>query len=103
MMYTGSYNGDGEMRIPEGYDGTMLNEDTPCLGREAAIKEEQRPPSILSGILRGGNALFNIPILKELNIGIEEILIGATALFLLTSHGGDKECALMLLLLLFIR
>ncbi len=35
-------------------------------------------------------------------IGTEEILILAAAAFLFFSHDGDKECALMLLLLLFI-
>jgi hypothetical protein len=35
-------------------------------------------------------------------IGTEEILIIATALFLLFSHDGDKTCAIILLLLLLI-
>lgn len=37
------------------------------------------------------------------DIGTEEILIIGVALFLLLSKGGDKECAVMLLLLLFIK
>jgi hypothetical protein len=37
------------------------------------------------------------------DIGTEEILIVGVALFLLLSKGGDKECAVMLLLLLFIK
>lgn len=37
------------------------------------------------------------------DIGTEEILIIGVALFLLLSKGGDKECAIMLLLLLFIK
>jgi hypothetical protein len=36
-------------------------------------------------------------------IGTEEILIAGLALFLFFSKDGDKECAVLLLLLLFIR
>ncbi len=35
-------------------------------------------------------------------IGFEELLIAGLALFLLLSKSGDKECALMLLLLIFL-
>ncbi len=44
-----------------------------------------------------GNGKFSLQ-----NIGIEEILILATAAFLFFSKEGDKECAIMLMLLLFI-
>ena len=36
-------------------------------------------------------------------IGTEEILIIGLAIFLFLSRDGDKECAVLLLLLLFIR
>ena len=48
---------------------------------------------------------FDFKITREdtyTNIGTEEILIIATAAFLFFSKGGDRECALILLLLLFI-
>ena len=102
MMYTGSYTGDGEVRIPEGYNGTMLNEEAAPVMCEEAPREARNPQSILAGLFRK-DSFLNIPILKELHIGIEEILILATALFLFSSRNGDKECALMLLLLLFVK
>ena len=46
-----------------------------------------------------------LPVLGQFfpsKIGTEEILIIATALFLLFSKSGDKECAIMLGLLLFV-
>ena len=41
--------------------------------------------------------------LSFLRIGTEEILIIGLAIFLFLSRDGDKECAILLLLLLFIR
>ena len=59
---------------------------------------------------REGSIFSDIPILKGLgSLGIsmptfcaEDILIIATAAFLFFSKSGDKECAIMLLLLIFI-
>ena len=104
MMYTGRYRSDGDVEIPEGYDGTMLNERDAHDAAPSEIDEVGAPAGIFTGILHGGLEKFlGFPLLGEMKIGIEEILIGATALFLLTSHNGDKECAIMLLLLLFVR
>ena len=47
----------------------------------------------------GLKSIFN---LDSFHIGTEEILIIAVALFLLFSKGGDKECSVILLLLLLI-
>ena len=51
--------------------------------------------SFLSDI--GKNSKFSLQ-----KIGTEEILIIATAAFLFFAKEGDKECAIMLLLLLFL-
>lgn len=103
MMYTGRYRNDGEMQIPDGYDGTMLGDDSSQGCDDPESVGTNAKPALLSGIFRGGlDGILKIPLLKGLNLGIEEILIGATALFLLTSKNGDKECAIMLLLLLFV-
>ena len=103
MMYTGSYPTDADVRIPEGYDGTMLIEDAQKDDTNI-VDTVPANTSFLSGIFKGGfDSLFNSTILGRMNIGIEEILIGAAALFLLTSKNGDKESAIMLLLLLFVK
>lgn len=110
-MYTRSYNEDGIRTIPEGYSGTMLDdtEHIPEVDKEireqheAHGKDESAPAMSWLGKLGGGfSSLFDIPLFKNMKIGTEELLIGATALFLLFSKNGDKECAIMLLLLLFI-
>ena len=49
-----------------------------------------------------GKKLGGLIRLNNFKLGSEEILIAAIALFLLFSKDGDIECALMLLLLLFI-
>ena len=52
------------------------------------------PLGALSGIFTKGP--------KNIKIGTEEILLAALAIYLFLSKDGDKECALMLLLLIFI-
>ncbi len=49
--------------------------------------------------------LESLPFVKngKFDIGTEEILILAVAVFLLLSKSGDKECAIMLFLLLFVK
>lgn len=102
-MYTGRYQRGDDIRIPDGYDGTMLSDESTSEPDDTVGVSATPRESILSGLFRGGlTGLGDIPILKRLNIGIEEILICAVALFLLTSKSGDKECAVMLLLLLFV-
>ncbi len=127
-MYSRSYNTDrhGGTTVPSGYDGCAFDEekrqqnlDTPpvldncngdggyCNEEIGETKETSASPlsgGFLSGILgplfgSGGRGGFNLKLPK---IGTEEILIIATAFFLLFSKDGDIECALLLLLLLLI-
>ena len=104
-MYTRSYNEDGSLSLPEGYGGTMLEPER----NEREMKDERTveasaPPigGFLSGLSGGLSSLLRPFAPNEFKIGTEEILIGAVALFLLFSKNGDKECAIMLLLTLFI-
>lgn len=54
---------------------------------------------LLGGLVGGSSGGFS---LRQFKLGTEEILILATAAFLFFSKDGDKECALLLLLLLLI-
>ena len=115
-MYTRSYNEEDALRVPEGYSGVALKEglhtDVPLQPSHEPIAEEKESETASAGLF--GN-LFNtqairgtlghffsggLPVLSK--IGTEEILILATAAFLFFAGDGDKECAIMLLLLLFI-
>ena len=78
---------------------------------EPATEPESLPTGgFLSGIMEGlplkgifsGLSGFNLERLGLNRIGTEEILIIGLALFLFLSREGDKECAILLVLLLFI-
>ncbi len=126
-MYSRSYyQTEGQSPSPpENYDGTAFSEQSerpPELPYEAAdfIPEPKAEavssePESLTASAKGfslpflsGSGGFSIGGLfgKEggllSNIGVEEILILAVAAYLIFSGSGDIECAIMLLLLLFI-
>ena len=106
-MYTRSYNDADPCRLPEGYGGTLLDEG-------GAVCEEDRQETEtaataaatvpifgwLSGIGSGLSGLFGTR--GGLKLGTEELLLIGVALFLLFSKDGDKECAIIFLLALFI-
>lgn len=91
------------MNIPEHYGGTAFPESEPASAKEGIHKSD--------GESRGG-ILSSLPFLKKLmpegssfalpRLGQEELLIIAIAAFLFFSKDGDRECALMLLAILFI-
>ena len=96
------------MNLPDNYGGEAFSEgECPRECNEVADCEEcastsARPPSALGGFLGS----LGLPFLDRISmprIGSEEILIIAAAAFLFLSKNGDRECAVMLLLLLFIR
>ena len=123
-MYTRTYNDDrGGIIIPDSYGGTALYEGTQSEEKEevkgknpweeeaaevtSAAPEAEESASAFAFLskLKISNFLPNI--FKNSNLGLqkigkEEVLILATAAFLFFSKEGDKECALMLLLLLFL-
>ena len=65
----------------------------------------ERPLGSFFEKLPFGNLFSSLPFFKggRMSFGTEELIICAIALFLLFSQGGDKECAIMLFLLLWIR
>ncbi len=122
-MYTRSYYPDGSLKVtpPDNYDGTAFSENALPPPREetevsfaeesyaeASAKPREESAAIdvssipfLSGFFGNGGLLGGLN-LKIPKIGTEEILILATAAFLFFSKDGDKESALILLLLLLI-
>ncbi len=116
-MYTRSYypEGTGELTIPENYDGTAFREPESVSAEpiEESPKEELTAPvfkkqdeggafswlSRLTKIGSGGDLFKGF--LSD--FGTEEILIIGIALFLIFSGSHDIECAIMMLLLLFIK
>lgn len=127
-MYTRAYDEKLGIVIPESYNGTAFREDNgttdrPDLSNDKRINEEQNKNqrgnselhndenekseavgSFFSNLSFKGffGNIFNNGNFGLQKIGTEEILIIATASFLLFSKDGDKECGIMLLLLLFL-
>jgi len=132
-MYTRSYYPeDGEIKIPEKYDGNAFREEVNEERGEEASENQPKEPQVLRAPWDGGETAEEVmaksdgarwgfggfldklpfkgitdalPFFKggNFHLGNEEILILAIALFLFFSRGGDKECAVMLLLLLWIK
>ena len=115
-MYSRSYEASEGVKIPTNYDGTAFtppgDTEPPAEGGRA-----EEAGAFSHGGGQGGlfSSLFDkFPIasflpklgfpelsrLKMPEIHGEEILIICVALFLLFSKNGDKECAVMLLILL---
>ena len=124
-MYSRSYFTDTEdkMKLPTNYDGTAFSEpkseeklDTgstyaenptakPTSSGSVSTGGDAREGGLLSGLQRslfGGFFDTGRLSLKLPKLGVEEILILATAAFLFFSAEGDRECAVLLLLLLLI-
>lgn len=126
-MYTRTYfTEDEKTKIPENYDGNAFRSEI-----SAAVTEENRQEYKEDGIdeaeyesasksIRFPSLFEKLPLKKLLGFfriqqkdecesdgafgfGIEEILICALALYMFFSKDGDKECAIMLAILLFIR
>ena len=125
-MYARAYNSDTHgIVIPDSYGGTALYE--PAEKTEAAEEEssevsmnpweeEVHTESENAASEEPKSSIFSkLPFLDFLpnifktdtfglqKIGLEEILILATAAFLLFSREGDKECAILLIVLLFLK
>lgn len=111
-MYSRSYYDEGErsVNLPDNYMGVAFSDSTEndevqpectshseqkCARSEVEAAHVCARPSLFGE----GSILAN---LKIPEIGLEEILIIATAAFLFISKDGDRECAIMLLLLLLV-
>ena len=110
-MYTGNYYPqDKEIRVPHDYGGSAFEEaQDECKSEATEASATPRTGGIFESIatlfplgrmlpegVRGALHLDNF------KLGTEELLIIALALFLFLSKDGDKECAIILFLLLFI-
>ena len=118
-MYSRNYDTTDDFSVPKNYDGTAFSahKEESAKGAEAGgggedgcVKEAFAPSggggffSSLLGKIPFASSLsgFGLPTaLKMPEIHGEELLIIAVALFLLFSKNGDKECAIILLILLF--
>lgn len=102
-MYTRSY-ADEERNVPEGYSGNAFSEKVEEKSQsEPETKDSVSAGSFFEKLLPAsfGN-LFSGNLLRNFRLGWEELLIIGVAVLLFFSRDGDKECALMLLLLIFI-
>jgi hypothetical protein len=109
---------DAPKSIPKSADVKFTTSPAPPDPNLTAAPEPEPAPEpetiptggLLSGIMDGlplkglfsGVSGFNLGRLGLNKIGTEEILIIGLALFLFLSREGDKECAILLILLLFI-
>ena len=129
-MYSQNFaHGDAELSIPKNYDGTAffdegvkIHSDDPkdnnhrkgakdfcddhsyteaeeTLGKESGFLSSFGISKLISSLIPKN--LFSVNPFHD-GIGIEELLILGIAAFLLFSSSGDKECAIMLLALLFV-
>ena len=124
-MYTRNYYPDEErVRIPENYDGTsmlekkdkgedMINKDDSFAGIKISPEYKERledTPNENGSSVEPFTSVFknifkdDMPLGALLpKIGAEELLILGLAAFLFLSKSGDKECALILLFLIFVK
>jgi hypothetical protein len=123
-MYTRTYSDDHHgILIPDSYGGTTFTdglkfEQTPPEEKESDTRQEEtedvsatpttakkastsfdESKSHLFSFLPN---IFNFSNFSLQNLGKEEVLIIAAAIFLFLSKEGDKELAIMLILLLFL-
>ena len=118
-MYTGNYYPKEEgMRVPLDYSGSTFGDDESRKINERSGSRDEGITETMAemrgdGILGSLASLFpigrilpdgmrNAFHLENFKIGTEELLIIALAMFLFLSKDGDKECAIILFLLLFI-
>ena len=120
-MYTGNYyQSDEGMRLPRDYNGCAFNEEANATNEEAGTGADAGESVETVGSANFGGGLFEslasaFPLgrilpervrsalhLEKFKIGTEELLIIALALFLFLSKDGDKECAIILFLLIFV-
>ena len=118
-MYARSYPEKSVSNVPEGYGGSAVRECEPeaesrYINEEninpwereseaepvgAIPRQESRSGTSGFGLLSG---LFQNGRINLKALGFEEILIIAAAAYMLMSRDGDRECGIMLLILLFI-
>ncbi len=108
-MYTRDFN-DENLNVPREYGGVAFEKEDCEVHRENE-EECMAKGEGGGGFLKGFSGLFqgglfggtSLPIIKNgFKLGTEELLLLALAAFLFFSKDGDKECALILLFLIFV-
>ncbi len=93
-------------QIPESYGGTAFDEEASEEVHKEIPESRVKRDEGLAGIFKSfiPTSLFggSLPFGRGFKFGAEEILIIGIAAFLFFSKDGDRECALMLVALLFI-
>jgi hypothetical protein len=109
-MYTRSYGQDNEgMPLPSGYDGTLFEKEISEKAEEVIEKceEEGENKTAVSGLFSRLPQLFGFKgqdlLRTPVRLGTEELVLLGVALLLFFTKDGDRECALMIALLLFIK
>ncbi len=102
-MYTRDFAAEESRKnVPDAYCGNLFSDEKELpLHNESESEEKSSQASIFHSILGKSFDLRNLSFFKK-GFGTEEILIIGIAAFLLFSKGGDKECAIILLLSLFL-
>lgn len=110
-MYTRSYGVTEEkMSLPSGYDGTAFEKEIREKAEESSLPDNE---PIQDDRAEEVGLFAGLPFLKKIrgierlrlpfDLGGEDIVLLGVALLLFFSKDGDRECALMIALLLLIR
>ena len=102
-MYARSYNDGEATQVPAHYDGVAFSDSAQYEISEGSEKTPESvstsaAPSLISRFI-GGDILSKI---KIPSLQTEELLLIAAAAFLFFSKDGDKECAILILLIIFL-
>ncbi len=101
-MYTRDFGTqDTGMAVPDAYCGNLFAEENDAPLHNENTEDKNESVSVFRSLFGKGFDLKKISLFKR-GFGTEEILILGIAAFLLFSKGGDKECAIILLLSLFL-
>ena len=102
-MYTRDFAPEENRKnVPDSYCGNLFSEEKEIsVHNEAECGDREPHASFLHSIFQKGFDIRSLSVFKK-GFGTEEILIIGIAAFLLFSKGGDKECAIILLLSLFL-
>ena len=100
-MYTRDFCEDTSQKgVPDSYCGSLFKDECSDV-HNATEPPQDKESSVFHSFFKKGFDLKNFSPFKN-GFGTEEILILGIAAFLFFSKGGDKECAVILLLSLFI-
>ena len=99
-MYSRSYGTpDAPVSLPGGYDGVAFREAREAEEVHEECEAASAPLSSIGGLFSGlfSGRRFSMPKFEA-----EDVLLLSAAAFLFFTKDGDKECAILILLLLFL-